>query len=52
MKRLLLITLLGFLTLNDDFVSFKTEMERKVKGIASEMEAIFGKRCDSNIATC
>lgn len=52
MQRLFLVASLLFLALNDDFFEFKDEMERKVKGIASEMEAIYGRRCENHITSC
>ena len=53
MKRVLIYLIFPTLVLlNNDFNAFKAEMESKVAMLASEMDIIFSKRCDSNIATC
>ena len=52
MLKLLVIGLLAFLILNDDFNAFKARMEEKVKGLASEMEIIYGRRCSNDTTTC
>ena len=52
MKSVLICLVFPTLVLLNDFNTFKAEMESKVALLASDMDSIFSRRCNSNIATC